>query len=253
MMKKSLLDTFNRYTDMKVSGIHLKKKNDFVKDLISFMRLNRNTLNRHFNEAVRTSQNPVYKVDSLVWSTVFFEKVDRYAPVIYLMGEYLIKNQQAMKKLSLKDLEKGLMNFDIFRISLDYREKILAVNPQLTQDEFEAELDNDEQVKKFFYTYDDPDYVMPIEVEKENVIDHRMDHLLRKMDRVRKKFKTHDSYDYFEELEEGERERKEREEKYIWRKKRDRDLAMFVSGEEQIREIRRRMREESSGQLQGEQ
>lgn len=218
-MKKILLETFNRYIDMKVSGIHLKKKNDFIKDLTTFMRLNRNTFDRHFNLNVKTAHNPIYKIDSLIWSTVFFEKVDRYSPIVYRMGEYLLKNYQAIKKLSLLDIEKGLINFDIFRMDFDYKEQILEVNPQLTKEEFEAELDSPNEIKKFFYTYDDPDYVMPIDAEKENMINHRFDNVLRKIDRVTKKYHTLDSYDYFEDVEASKKDEIEKEKKYVWKKK----------------------------------
>lgn len=239
-MGKTLLESFNRYTDMKVSAIHLKKKNDFIKDLTTFMRLNRNTFDRHFNKNVNTSQNPIYKIDSLIWSTVFFEKVDRYAPIVYLMGEYFLKNHQALKNLTFDDIEKGIFNFDIFRMDFDYKQKILEYNPQLSKEEFEAELDNKNEIKKFFYTYDDPDYVMPIEREKENVIDHRMDNVMRKLDRLGKKFHTMDSYDYFEEKEEKQREKETKEKKYVWRDKKDKDLQMFVRGDEELKEIRKR-------------
>jgi len=32
------------------------------------------------------------KLDALVWSAVFFEKVHRYSDEVYLMSEYLLQN-----------------------------------------------------------------------------------------------------------------------------------------------------------------
>lgn len=46
--KKVLLNSFKVETNEMVVHIHLKKKNDFIKDILGFMNLNRNTFDRHF-------------------------------------------------------------------------------------------------------------------------------------------------------------------------------------------------------------
>jgi hypothetical protein len=61
--------SFAQITNYKVTKIHLKKKNDFIKDLNSFMRLNRNSFEKHFQVNAKTSVNPIYKIDALLWST----------------------------------------------------------------------------------------------------------------------------------------------------------------------------------------
>lgn len=72
----------------RIGKIHLKKKNDFIKDVNHFMVNNRNAFDRHFN--VLYKNDPYEKIDALVWSTIFFEKVERYSEEVYLMSEYLI-------------------------------------------------------------------------------------------------------------------------------------------------------------------
>ena len=46
-----------------------------------------------------------------------------------------------------------MVNFDVYRIDLDFREKILAVNPQLSPEEYEKELKSDKKIKTYYYNY----------------------------------------------------------------------------------------------------
>ena len=48
-------------------GGHLKKKHDFIRDVNHFMMNNRLAYDRHFNKNSKTSSNPYYKIDALVW------------------------------------------------------------------------------------------------------------------------------------------------------------------------------------------
>ena len=135
--------------------------------------MSRNTFDHHFKKNPTTSKNPYYKIDALAWSNIYLEKVDRYSPEVYLMGEYIVKSYNYFKQLSFDDIDKGRFHFDAYRCDLDYYEKIVKINPPLSEEEFEAELDSPSVKKKFFYNYDEEDLEMPIDVEKNNVIDHR--------------------------------------------------------------------------------
>lgn len=79
---------FKKYTLDKIGKIHLRKKNDFIKDVNHFMVNNRNAFDRHFNQLYK--EDPYQKIDALVWSAIFFEKIDRYSEEVYLMSEYII-------------------------------------------------------------------------------------------------------------------------------------------------------------------
>ncbi len=50
-----------------MNQIHLKKKNDFVKDVNHFMLNIRQFLNKHFNQNEITKNNNYIKIDALVW------------------------------------------------------------------------------------------------------------------------------------------------------------------------------------------
>ena len=72
--------------------MHIRKKNDFIKDAEQYMETSRRYLEYHFNKNPTTIANNYHKIDALVWSVVFFEKVPRYDNKVYLMAEYLKAN-----------------------------------------------------------------------------------------------------------------------------------------------------------------
>ncbi len=61
---------FKKYTLDKVNKIHLKKKNDFIRDVNHFMMNNRMIFDKHFNKGEKTKLNPYYKIDALVWRSL---------------------------------------------------------------------------------------------------------------------------------------------------------------------------------------
>ena len=228
LMAQCLKGAFDQYNLSEVGKIHLKKKGDFIKDLTFFSELNIQAFERHFFSVPKTSQNPYYKIDSLLWSTVFFEKVERYSDQVYLMSEYLIKHFQYIQSLSMEDLGRAQLDFDVYRISIDYKSKIQEVNPPLTEEEFEAELNNSNKIKSFFYNYDDPNYVMPLEAELTNTINRRLDTLKFKFVEKLRKFESPDTYDLYSEREERDEEKKKKTAKYAWKSRDDWELRQWV-------------------------
>lgn len=45
--------------------------------------------------------NNYHKIDALVWSIVFFEKVHRYSNQVYLMAEYLKSNYDYLNSVNM--------------------------------------------------------------------------------------------------------------------------------------------------------
>ncbi len=236
LMIKVLEQTFERHSMIEVSRIHLKKKNDFIKDLNYFCMLNRENFEKHFFSNFKTSQNPYFKIDAMVWSTIFFEKVERYSDRVYLMSEYLVKHFRYINSLSLEEIESGQIDLDIYRNSLNFKQKIQEINPPLTQEEFDAELNNSNPIKKFFYNFDDPDHVMPIDIEKNRVLNRRLENVIAKLDKLTLKFDTLDNYDYFNEREEKNEEKQKRQKKYAWKGSLNQDLTDFM--EEKLDKVR---------------
>jgi len=234
----------DNYIESRSGDIFLNRKNDFIKNLKQFLASNRNVYAYHFKANPKTTKNHYYKADAMAWSTIYQEKVERYAPEVYLMAEYMIKCYEYYRTLSYEEIEKGLYFFDVFRCSLDYMEKLQKINPPLSDEEFEAELDSSDKIKKFYYNYDDPDYEMPIDIEARKLINHRFDSLKAKLNAQMKKYDTMDSYDFFCEREELQEERERLEEKYIWKKKHDRDFELFKNYS--LRDIQRMYKEDDT-------
>lgn len=64
------------------------------------MKTSRKYLHYHFNRNPRTIVNNYIKLDALVWSIVFFEKIPRYSNRVYLMAEYLKVNYDYLSTLT---------------------------------------------------------------------------------------------------------------------------------------------------------
>ena len=97
---KILDEYIAKYTSQEIGKIHLRKKNDFIRDVDSYMKVSRNYLDYHFNKNSVTVKNNYYKLDALVWSVIFFEKIPRYSEQVYLMTEYVKANYDYIQGLN---------------------------------------------------------------------------------------------------------------------------------------------------------
>lgn len=71
--------------------LFLKKgKKDFINDTLFFMASSRLLFDKHFNCLAKSSRNPLYKLDALVWTKVFTEKEERYSSNVYKVAAYFI-------------------------------------------------------------------------------------------------------------------------------------------------------------------
>jgi hypothetical protein len=105
-------------------------------------------------------------------------------------------------------------------VPLDYKSRIVGVNPQLTKEEFDAELMNSNPVKKFFYIYEgEPGEKMPIDIELDKNINRRVQIIKKKLIEISNKYTTIDTFDYFAEREAEEEDRVKRDSKYVWKSK----------------------------------
>lgn len=170
------------------------------------MQNNRKAYDTHFNK--RFKDNVYKKIDALVWSTIFFEKIDRYAEGVYLMSEYMIQNFNYIQTLDLSTIEECNINFDVYLLGLDYKQKILKENPKLEQEEFEKEQLSKNPIKKYYYNYDEKDQ-LPLDddnmVKKDNPVINKVNYGIFSFLR---KYKTLDSYDYYSDREEKDKKNK---------------------------------------------
>jgi hypothetical protein len=52
------------------------------------------------------------------------------------MGEYIMKNYQMIQNYSEADFFNGIVEFDAYLMDPRYKEKIQAINPPLSKEEF---------------------------------------------------------------------------------------------------------------------
>ena len=69
------------------------------------------------------------------------------------MSEYFIQHFLYLKSLSFTDIEKGLIDWSAYRVPFNYQNKVIRVNPPLSEEEFERELDSPYKVKKYHYSF----------------------------------------------------------------------------------------------------
>lgn len=119
----------------------------------------RRNLDFHFFiNGASTKQNE-YKLDALVWTCIFHEKVPRYSEQVYKMSQYLLKHYQYLKTLQFTDIERGDVDWSVNRIPFNTREQFtrIAANQPLHPDEFEKEMDSPYKTKKYNYNYRHPE------------------------------------------------------------------------------------------------
>ena len=106
-----------------------------------------------------SSVTPEFKLDALVWSCVFHEKVPRYSEQVYKTSMYILQHLKYMQTLSFTDIEKGNFTFSTARIPYNCRESFtrLSANVPLSPEEFEKEQESMYTTKKYHYNYRHPE------------------------------------------------------------------------------------------------
>ena len=238
-----LAKTFKEYTEKSINQIHIHRKSNFIADTNYFLETTRKVLNYHFRENKDTVNNPINKIDALVWTNIFYEKIDRYDQRVYIVSSYLLENYKYMKTRSLKDIEDFNVQWNAFAMPVDYREAIEAVNPPLSAEEYRREREKaDNQEKKYRY-----DYVTeaPMVLNDEySVVEKRKDRLVKKLRYIFRKYDDLEVMDYsFEKEAEYERKVKDRA-KYAWTSDRESGLMRTseLLGPERLREVRDKVR-----------
>lgn len=107
----------------------------------------------HFFINAKSVEDPYYKLDALVWSSIYHEKVPRYSEKVYKMAEYFIQHYNYLKTLSFTEVEQCAIEWCAYRVPFNYKNKLIKVNPPLSEEEFEKEFNSPYKVKKFHYNF----------------------------------------------------------------------------------------------------
>ena len=140
-------------TNSEMETVDVLRKAKKIENIDNYMYAIRRNLDFHFFINGKSVDNPYYKLDALVWSSIFHEKVPRYSPQVYRMCEYLVQHFNYLKSLKFVDLEKASVDWCAYRVPFNYQNKVVKVNPPLSEDEFEKELDSPFKVKKYHYSF----------------------------------------------------------------------------------------------------
>jgi hypothetical protein len=152
-LREDLINAFSKMTNSEMENVDVLRKAKKIEDIDNYMYAIRRNLDFHFFINGKSVDNPYYKLDALVWSSIFHEKVPRYSSQVYKMSEYLVQHFYYLKSLPFTELEKATVDWCAYRVPFNFQDKVVKFNPPLSEEEFEKELDSPFKVKKYHYSF----------------------------------------------------------------------------------------------------
>lgn len=163
-LREELIESFNKLTNAEMQDVDVLRRQKKIDDIENYLFAIRRNLDFHFFINAKSAENPYYKLDALVWSCIYHEKVPRYSDKVYKMAEYLMQHYNYLKTLSFQDIEQCKVDWCAYRVPFNYRNRLIKVNPPLSEEEFEKEYDSPYKVKKYHYNFRQDD-----ELSEENL------------------------------------------------------------------------------------
>jgi len=77
-------------TATEMENVDVLRKAKKIEDIDNYMYAIRRNFDYHFFINSKSVENPYYKIDALVWSSIFHEKVPRYSDTVFKLSEYFI-------------------------------------------------------------------------------------------------------------------------------------------------------------------
>ena len=87
-----MITFFNGMINNEMEDVQVLRKHRKIEELDNYMFAIRQNLDYHFFIHGISSQNNAYKLDALVWSCIFHEKVPRYSEQVYKTSMYLMQH-----------------------------------------------------------------------------------------------------------------------------------------------------------------
>lgn len=88
--RELLIETFNNMTATEMQDVDVLKRQKKIDDIDNYLFAIRRNFDFHFFMNAKSVDNPYYKLDALIWSSIFHEKVPRYSDKVYKMSEYFV-------------------------------------------------------------------------------------------------------------------------------------------------------------------
>jgi hypothetical protein len=135
-LKEELVEAFNKMTNEEMEDVDVLRKQKKIEDIDNYMYAIRRNFDFHFFINSKSVDDPYYKIDALVWSSIFHEKVPRYSEQVYKMSEYLIQHWKYLKSVPFTEIEKGMVDWCAYRVPFNFTSKVVRINPPLSEEEF---------------------------------------------------------------------------------------------------------------------
>jgi len=154
-LSEEIITTFNTFITNEMNTVDVLRRHKKLEDIENYLFAIRKNLDFHFFVNGASVFEPEFKMDALVWTCIFHEKVPRYSDRVYKMAAYLIEHFMYLKTLSFTDIEQGMIDWSANRVPFNCRERFTRIkaNTPLTPEEFEKEYDSPYVVKKYHYNY----------------------------------------------------------------------------------------------------
>lgn len=140
-------------TRSEMQDVDVLRKQKKIDDIENYLFAIRRNFDFHFYINSKSVDNPYYKLDALVWSCIYHEKVPRYSDKVYKMSEYFMQHFEYLKTLSFVEIEQSNINWCAYRVPFNFKNKLVRVNPPLSEEEFEKEFNSPFKTKKFHYNF----------------------------------------------------------------------------------------------------
>ena len=98
-LKEELIENFNRIIKHEMDTVEVLKRYKKVEQIDNYLQAIRNNLDFHFHINGVSVTQPEFKLDALVWTCIFHEKVPRYSDVVYRMACYLLEHYRYLQTL----------------------------------------------------------------------------------------------------------------------------------------------------------
>lgn len=136
-----------------MQDVDVLRKQKKIDDIENYLFALRRNFDFHFFINSKSVEDPYYKLDALVWSSIYHEKVPRYSEKVYKMAEYFAQHYLYLKTLSFTEIEQAAIDWSAYRVPFNYKNKLVKVNVPLGEEEFEKEFNSPYKVKKYHYNF----------------------------------------------------------------------------------------------------
>ena len=69
------------------------------------------------------------------------------------MAEYFHQHYMYLKTLSFEEIEQCKIDWTAYRVPMNYKDRVLKINPTMSEEEFEKEFNSPYKIKKYHYNF----------------------------------------------------------------------------------------------------